>query len=235
MAISTWFVEKCLQPIFRRNSLLGDKPYFDKNDFVVAGELEQLYPLILQEFYGIKDRVKDFAPFQTISPDQTYISNDKKWKMFFLKAGGLRFDRNCEELPFIMSILDKYPDIISAYLSVLGPRKMLNPHHGPWSGVLRMHLGLVIPTDGKGCTLVNGKIPYRWKAGEVVVFDDTYEHFAVNGTDSDRIILFLDVLRPLPWFWHAVNKSVIYCARFLPYFRTPIKRHTSWEREFYGH
>jgi len=234
MAVDTWFIENWLRPIFQRKCLLGKKEYYNSADFAPTEDLERLYPAIRSEFDAMKHRIKDFAPFQTISPDQIYISNDDKWKMFFLKAGNHRFERNCQEFPFTMSILDKYPEVVSAYFSVLGPRKMLNPHHGPWCGVFRMHLGLIIPTDGNGCTLVNNKIPYRWKEGEVVVFDDTYEHLAVNATDHDRVVLFIDVLRPLPWFWHAVNKLILYSARFLPYFRTPIERHTDWERKFYA-
>ena len=87
---------------------------------------------------------------------------------------------------------------------------MLVPHEGPWSGVLRMHLGVDIPTDGKGCVLsVLGK-EYRWKTGKVVIFDDTYEHFAINLTDNIRVVLFMDYLRPLPLPLHWLNKFCIY-------------------------
>lgn len=60
--------------------------------------------------------------------------------MFFLKAGNIKFKKNCEQFPVTMSILDKYPEIVSAYFSVLGANKALMPHCGPWSGVLRMHM-----------------------------------------------------------------------------------------------
>tara|TARA_R110000803_G_scaffold3216_5_gene10953 strand:- start:11174 stop:11881 length:708 start_codon:yes stop_codon:yes gene_type:complete len=232
--MNTWFVDNWLRPVFVRNCLLGTKAYYKSKDFGPTAELESRFQEILSEFNLIKHRIDDFSPFQDISPDQVYISNDDKWKMFFLMSAGYRFNRSCQEFPVTMEILDKYPEIVSAYFSVLGPKKMLNPHRGPWSGVFRMHLGLIIPTEGKGCTLVNNCIPYKWKAGEVVVFDDTYEHFAVNATNEDRIVLFLDILRPLPPFWHVINKLLIMAARLLPYFREPIKRHAKWEREFYA-
>lgn len=91
---------------------------------------------------------------------------------------------------------------------------MLVPHEGPWSGVLRMHLGVDIPTDGEGCTLSVRGEQYQWKDGEVVVFDDTYEHFAINLTDHPRVVLFMDYMRPLPWPLHALNKFCIYIGRF---------------------
>jgi len=219
--------------LFRAKSLVPEQPYYDKTLFRPSLPLEAAYPVIRAELDKLLPRLDELAPFHTISPDQIYISNDDKWKMFFLKAGNKRFERNCQEFPETMKLLDQYPEIISAYFSFIGPNKMLTPHCGPWSGVLRMHLGLIIPTSGKGCTLVCDKIPYRWAEGEVVVFDDTYEHFAVNLSDSVRVVLFIDILRPLPFFLDKLNRLIVALARFMPYFQIPIKRHKVWEQEFY--
>ena len=232
--VNGWLIEKALRPLFRKFSLLGNKVFFDNEDFPITKVLEDKYPIIKGEFEKMQDRLNDFAPFQEISPDQIYISNDDKWKMFFLKAGKVRFERNCQEFPETMKIIDSEKNLISAYFSVIGPRKMLMPHEGPWCGVLRIHLGLQIPTEGKGCTLVVNQQEYRWEEGKAVVFDDTYEHIAVNMTDKDRIVLFLDYMRPLPWPLNWLNHFVVYMARFLPYFRIPVQKHKEWEKKFYG-
>ena len=232
--VNGWLIEKALRPLFRKFSLLGNKVFFDNEDFPITKVLEDKYPIIKGEFEKMQDRLNDFAPFQEISPDQIYISNDDKWKMFFLKAGKIRFERNCQEFPETMKIIESEKNLISAYFSVIGPRKMLMPHEGPWCGILRIHLGLQIPTEGKGCTLVVNQQEYRWEEGKAVVFDDTYEHIAVNMTDRNRIVLFLDYMRPLPWPLNWLNHFVVYMARFLPYFKIPIQRHKEWEKKFYG-
>ena len=232
--VNGWLIERFFRPLFRRFSKHGGKVYFDKKLFPITKTLEGRYPAIRKEFENIRDRVKDFAPFQEISPDQIYISNDDKWKMFFLKAGKIRFDKNCEQFPETMKILDAEKNIVSAYFSVIGPQKMLMPHEGPWCGILRIHLGIDIPTGGSGCTLVVKEKEYKWKEGECVVFDDTYEHFAVNATNKDRVVLFLDFMRPLPWPLSWVNHFVVYMARHMQYFKEPIKRHAKWEQSFYG-
>tara|TARA_Y200000002_G_C22462403_1_gene570960 strand:- start:14 stop:730 length:717 start_codon:yes stop_codon:yes gene_type:complete len=232
--VNNWAIEKIFRPIFRKFSLVGNNVFFDKKNFPITKLLEDSYPLIKNEFEKMQDRLDDFAPFQEISPDQIYISNDDKWKMFFLKAGKIRFDRNCQEFPETMKIIDSEKNLVSAYFSVISPRKMLMPHEGPWCGVLRIHLGLQIPTGGKGCVLVVNQQEYRWEEGKAVVFDDTYEHMAVNMTDKDRIVLFLDYMRPLPWPLNWVNHLIIYMARFMPYFKIPIERHKKWEQKFYG-
>lgn len=232
--VNGWVIEKFFRPIFRKFSTLGNKVFFDNKDFPIAEVLEENYEIIKAEFEKMQARVDEFAPFQDISPDQIYISNDDKWKMFFLKAGKIRFERNCLEFPETMKILDSDKNIVSAYFSVIHANKMLMPHEGPWCGVLRMHLGIKIPTDGKGCILVADKKEYRWEEGKVVVFDDTYEHFAVNLSSDYRVVLFLDHMRPLPVPLSWINHFVVYMARFLPYFKEPIKRHKKWEERFYG-
>ena len=151
--VNGWLIEKFFRPIFRRFSKHGGGVFFDKELFPVTKTLESKYWIIRDEFETIRDRVKDFAPFQDISPDQIYISNDDKWKMFFLKAGKIRFEKNCEQFPKTMRILDADPNIVSAYFSVIGPKKMLMPHEGPWCGILRIHLGIDIPAS-----IVTGKL-----------------------------------------------------------------------------
>lgn len=233
LQISTLWIERLLKKPFHKYCLLGDKKFFDPYSFPLAKELENNFPTIQAELKEILKRYDDFAPFQNISPDQTYISNDDKWRMFFFKAAGVNFGRNQQFAPKTFEILNRHKYVISAYISVLGPHKMLMPHEGPWSGVLRMHLGVVIPGN-KECTLVNGGEKYHWEEGKVVLFDDTYEHIAVNETDQIRAILFLDVMRPLPQPWKFINWAILRLSVLFPYIWIPYFRHKRWEKQFYG-
>jgi beta-hydroxylase len=136
-------------------------------------------------------------------------------------------------MPNTVKILRKHPYVISAYISVLGPHKKLNPHSGPYSGVLRLHLGLDI-TDPDLCYInVGGKIG-RWREGDLLFFDDTYQHFAVNDSDRIRAVLFMDILKPLPFHLHIINKFIIKISRIFPYVWIPLLRHRKWEKKFYG-
>src|SRR5262249_33925745 len=47
------------------------------------------------------------------------------------------------------------------------------------------------------CRIFVDGIPYSWRDGEDLLFDETYIHYAENTTDQTRIILFCDVERPL--------------------------------------
>jgi beta-hydroxylase len=79
--------------------------------------------------------------------------------------------------------------------SILEPGSVIRPHSGPFKACLRYHLGLSCPPEAQ--ILVDG-IPYSWRDGEDVLFDDNYVHEVVNRSDTEpRIILFCDVERKM--------------------------------------
>ena len=69
-------------------------------------------------------------------------------------------------------------------------------HRDPYAGSLRYHLGLVTANSPDCFISVDGE-EYHWKDGEAILFDETFIHFAENKSKVDRIILFLDVKRPV--------------------------------------
>ena len=227
------FVEKILQPLYRKYNKWGTQEIYPASRFSGSSDLENSFSVIQAEYKELIKRYDDFAPFQEISPHQIEISNDDKWRLFFLKGANIWFPKNCEQMPNTTDIISDHPSIISAYVSVLGPRKALNPHAGPYSGVLRLHLALDIPNEKKCYLMVNGK-KLHWQQGKCVLFDDTYEHTAVNDTDEIRSVLFIDIVKPLPFPINVLNWCVIRMARLFSYVNIPLKRHKEWQKIFYG-
>jgi beta-hydroxylase len=87
----------------------------------------------------------------------------------------------------------------------LPPGAKLNPHRDPYAGSLRYHLGLATPNDDRCFIEVDGQ-RHSWRDGQSVIFDETYIHWAVNGSEVDRVILFCDIERPMRFRWaQAVN------------------------------
>ena len=88
----------------------------------------------------------------------------------------------------------------------LPPGGTLNPHRDPYAGSIRYHLGLDTPNDN-GCYIVVDGERYSWRDGQSVLFDETFIHEAHNTTNSDRIILFCDIERPMKFQWaQAINR-----------------------------
>ena len=78
----------------------------------------------------------------------------------------------------------------------------MNPtaHGDPAKGVIRYHLAFKVPRDRENCFIEVDGQRYHWKEGEGVVFDDVFDHWVRNDTDEYRVILFVDILRPLDGF-----------------------------------
>lgn len=231
-------LERLLQRAVRRrfhdNCLIGDKPFFDKRLLSATADLEEGFPIIRAEVDEVMKRYDELTPFQTMSPDQESLSNDDRWKFFFLKCARIRFRKNIAMMPRTMEIVDRHKEIVSAYLSILAPGKSLPAHTGPWSGVLRAHLGVIVPDRKWRCRLEVAGIRYHWREGEVVFFDDTYVHTAHNPTDEVRVVLFMDVMRPMrhPYDW--INRMILSVIWLFPYVWVPYFRHKKWERKFHG-
>ena len=232
LRVALLILEKLIQPWFRGKNTLGVKRFYDSDAVPITRDLEESFKDIRKEYDRIIQRYDDFAPFQTISPHQTYISDDDKWRLFFLKGARIWFKKNCKLMPVTTAILKRHPYVISAYISVLGPRKKLNPHSGPFSGVLRLHLALDIPHPHRCYLQVRGERAY-WREGHCLLFDDTYEHCAVNNTDELRAVLFMDVLKPLPRPLNWLNYFIVWISRVFPYVFIPYFRHKRWEKRFF--
>lgn len=134
------------------------------------------------------------------------IISDSRWKKVYLKWYGTPPKYAYKIYPNTMSILDKCKDVKLAMFSLLEPGAVITPHRGPFRGCIRLHLTLIAPKNN-GCEIIVGGHKYQWKEGDIVAFDDTYEHSVKNNTDERRIVLFLDVEREMKFKW--LNKYVI--------------------------
>jgi beta-hydroxylase len=87
-------------------------------------------------------------------------------------------------------LIENIPNLVTAGFSSLRPGTHIAPHTGYPDGVLRCHLGLVVPETG--CGIRVGDETRHWEVGKCLVFDDTLEHEAWNHSDRTRVILLLD-------------------------------------------
>jgi beta-hydroxylase len=130
------------------------------------------------------------------------------WKRFYLKWYDNPHPSAQTLCPRTVAILERIPSIKAAMFALLPAGGTLGLHRDPLAVSVRYHLGLVTPNDDR-CAIVVDGIPYAWRDGEDVLFDETYLHDAANQTDRDRIILFCDVERPLRYRWAQAVSRVL--------------------------
>jgi beta-hydroxylase len=227
--------EKILMPIERwlgRMSLVGDKTFHSVEEFPWARKLESDWQLIRTELDRVLEDREHLPNFQDISTDQITITDDDKWKTFFLYGYGFRSDPNCARCPQTDRLVSQIPGMKTAFFSILSPHKHIGEHRGPYKGVLRYHLGLRIPEPNAGCRIrVDSEIRH-WQEGKSLIFDDTYEHEAWNDTDGVRVVLFVDFVRPLRFPASLLNAVVLKAIAISPFIQDAKGRQRSWEKRF---
>ncbi len=231
--VTTSVGDRLLRVIARlisRASLIPDQPFFDPRDFPWTAELESEWKTIRAELDEVLQHRDDLPNFQDISTDQYELTQDDRWKTYFLYGYGFRSDANCRRCPRTAALVERIPGMKTAMFSILAPGKGIPPHTGPWKGVVRYHLGLVVP-EGETGILVGGETG-RWAEGASLVFDDTFEHSAWNDTDQTRVVLFVDFVRPLRQPVKALNTFIIWAIAYSPFIQDAKRRHLDWEARF---
>ena len=168
-------------------------------------------------------------PFQEISPDQRRLTDDDKWKTFCLYAFGYRAERNCQRCPETIRLLESIPGMTSAFFSILEPGKHLPDHRGAFKGILRYHLGLLIPEPSEECGIRVDSQICHWSEGKSLIFDDTYRHEAWNHTQSRRVVLFVDFKRPLRFPASVINWLVLTAIKHSPFVTDAVANYEAWE------
>lgn len=196
-------------------------PFHEKNDYTITKDLEENYNELKKEFLNIKGKLKNF---EKISREQAKLINfTGAWKTTIFKAGKT-FLRNVDNCPLLKSILIKYPDVVYAMISVLEPGAKLTPHKGTYGGVLRIHLGIEIPQGDVFLSVDN--IKKYWENGKVLVFDDKFMHYAENNTLNSRVVLFIDIVKPLPYIINLYNRCIIKLIECSPFIKRMIENST---------
>ena len=117
--------------------------------------------------------------------------------------------------------------------SILSPRKHIPHHRGPWAGVLRLHLGLLVPREARQCRIRIADKVCAWEEGRCLVFDDTYNHEVWNDTDDYRVVLFIDFARPLRWPMSVLNEWLMNLSALAPILREAHGRQKASEKKFW--
>ena len=211
-------------------SLVGDQPFFSPAQFSWGRMLEDNWRVIRAELDEVLKHRQDLPDFKDISPDQKHLAQENKWKTFFFFAYGLETPANAARCPRTAALLKQIPGAQTAFFSILSPRMHIAAHCGPYKGVIRCHLGLIVPEPKEQCRIRVGEQIAHWEEGKCMFFDDTYEHEVWNDTDGLRVVLFLDVLRPLRFPMSSVNRGIIKAIAASPFITDARKNHEAWEQ-----
>jgi ornithine lipid ester-linked acyl 2-hydroxylase len=227
--------ERVLAPIERfigRRSLVGDATFFPLERFPWVKQVEDNWVIIREELEHVLEDHAALPNFQDISKDQIEITNDDRWKTFFLYGYGFKAKLGVEMCPRTAALMEQIPGMKTAMFSILSPHKHILDHRGPYKGVLRYHLGLIVPREAEACRIRVGEDIRHWEEGKSMIFDDTFNHEVWNDTDQTRVVLFVDVLRPLPSPYSAINSLIVKAIGLSPFVLDAKRNQEAWERRY---
>ncbi|MEO1693053.1 MAG: aspartyl/asparaginyl beta-hydroxylase domain-containing protein [Cyanobacteria bacterium J06631_6] len=221
-----------LEKFIARYSLVPNTPFLSSTQFSWISLLEKNWQTITEELEVVLQYENELPRFQDISPDQgKNISRDNLWKTFFLYGYGVKMSQNCDYCPQTTRIIEQIPGMKTAFFSIMLPGKHIPEHRGPYNGVLRCHLPLKVPAAREQCGIRVDREIRHWEEGKAIVFDDSYPHEAWNKTDEIRVVLFLDIVRPMSFPGSVVNHLLINLIRWSPFIRDAHKNQQRWDRK----
>jgi len=178
-------------------------PYLDKGLIPEIEELEAATSEIRAELETLlptaAGRERVFHTGELEQANLRGLAEPPSWNGYYFFRHGERRDDNCAACPITAAALEALPLARvrghgpEVLYSVFSPGTHLLPHCGVTNTRVVGHLPLMIPDD---CALRVGGEDHHWREGEVVVFDDTYEHEAWNRSDRTRVVMIFDLWNP---------------------------------------
>lgn len=214
-------------------SIHGDPPVYETAAFPWVSEIEEDWRKIRAELDAVMPYRDQIPSFHEILKEVSTITTDQNWKAFFLAGIGMNCEENARRCPETMRLLKKVPGMKTAFFSILAPHKHIPAHRGAYNGILRFHLGLLVPQPREKCRIRIGNEIRHWNEGESLIFDDTFNHEVWNDTDGYRVVLFVDFARPLQPPFHQMNEAFLSIGAFAPFLREAGAKQKQWEQKFY--
>jgi len=184
--------------------------YYDVDEtFPSLRVAEENYDAIREELMALLPEQNRISRYHDVDEGQKYISgaDEKAWRVFFLRIIGDPAKLPAEELcPRTVEVLSSIPNLLQAFFSILEPGKSVPSHNGVFFGYLRYHLAFKVPAEDPPTIRIKDTY-YTWKERESVFFDDSWNHEVINKATETRVVLIVDVMRPMPWPLHWMNRS----------------------------
>lgn len=201
-----------LNGLFYLFSAVSRGPVLPKDTFPELAPLKENWETIRDEARGLLEG--DHIQRSERHNDLAFVAFYRRgWRRFYLRWYHDFLPSAREQCPKTVAMIEAIPNATAAAFTMLPPGAELGRHRDPFALAIRYHLGLITPNSDACAIWVDGH-KHSWRDGEEFVFDETYVHWAKNDTDELRVILFVDVMRPMHtramrWFGRMFAKHVL--------------------------
>jgi aspartyl/asparaginyl beta-hydroxylase (cupin superfamily) len=179
--------------------------YYDTQAFDWVPALEAGWRAIRAEIEAaLAVGTQGFRPYIQTEANRTRLDynpllDSADWSTLFLCENSHRDEAAIARFPRTWAAVQAAPLPLipksspTVMFSLLRAGARINPHTGVHNARLTCHLPLIVPPD---CGFRVGNEVRQWEEGKLLVFDDSIEHEAWNGSAQDRVVLIFDIWRP---------------------------------------
>jgi beta-hydroxylase len=196
-----------------RQSTIGAGPFFEESEVPGIAVLRENWEAIRDEARALLADRGAVPPLGEISPDHRHIARTSAWKSFFFTGYGYQARQNRARCPRTAALIDRVPNVIVAFYSIFDPGTHLREHRGVTKAMLNVHLPLIVPGGSGRCEIRIGGRLRRWTPGEFLIFDDTFRHEAWNESREPRVVLLVQVARPMRWPGRLVGRLFMWSVK----------------------
>lgn len=130
--------------------------------------------------------------FHTVWPEYTKRG---EWAAFWLQLYGKTHTANAGRCPKTLAAVGAVPRQAGWLgFSAMAAGTHVAPHCGFTNAKLRCHIPLELRASGNRIRIAD--TIYAWKLGEILIFDDSFEHEVWNDSDARRVVLIFDIYHP---------------------------------------
>lgn len=179
------------------------KPWYESDDYnaliTVTNILKKEFIDIENEWLASLSSRKKIVPRYKPSEvfGETLKDKDENWKYYLIWRQGKFTDAALSMFPKTVNIVTKLKPFLYAFgevvFIVMEPGVVLPPHTDDINISLTCHLGIETPEN---CGIKVENETRHWARGEVLFFDNSFIHEAWNKSQSNRVVMLIDLYHP---------------------------------------
>jgi hypothetical protein len=170
---------------------LRSSPFWSKDEIPWWESVQSSWEIVWRE-YRLDHDVADGSSSKVSGG---FLFTKGNWDTVQLVHRGARQEAS-KRFPRTMETLERTPGGAScgmSFFSTLQPGAVIRPHTGFTNVHLRAHLVL---KEADGARFRVDSEWVKWNEGDLLVFDDTYEHEAIADDTHERVVLLFDIWHP---------------------------------------
>jgi len=177
-------------------------PFWDVSKIDWANKLKDSYPVIREEFQRVVNQKEELQQkgnnIWAGALTEDAGSYGVGWKTLVLLDKGIWDSVNCNLFPKTAQAIQKSGlPTTEVFFASMEPHTSIQMHSDFCNFVLTSHLAIDIPYSGDNkCRLTIGDTTQQWTNGNVMLFDTSILHDAINESDQTRYILMFRVWHP---------------------------------------